>query len=247
MEGKTMTRYLIMIAAFLIPAGMTGCLYDYSDSDNHSENQLNIKHETGDFSSVKLSGNYFVRLENAEVPSVEIITDEETRKNIFLDIHEGVLTVSNVEKRRFNNRKEVELIIKAPRIISIEVKEAATITSELPFRFDSLNIESAGALKMDMELLGDRLTGTFAGATNLNLRGSVVEVKLNMPGAGKVNAFDLKTEELDLSMSGAAKAEVFASKRIHVDASGACSIVYKGNPEQVYTNVTGIGRVHEAR
>jgi hypothetical protein len=247
MEGLTMTRYLIVLAAFLIPVGMTGCLYDYSDSDDQSGNRLNTRQETGEFSSVRLSGNYFVRLENADVSSVEIITDEETRQKIFLEIHEGVLTVRNVEKRKFNNRKEVKLIIRAPGIHSIKIEEEATIVSENPFRFDSLHIESAGALKMDMELQGERLTGTFAGATNLDFRGTVARVKLNMPGAGKVNAFDLKTEEMDLSMSGAAKAEVYASKRIHVDASGACSIVYKGNPEQVYTNVTGIGRVHEAR
>lgn len=242
-----MTRYLIMIAVLLLPAGLTGCLYDNSQPEGYSEDQMSFEHRTGDFTSVRLSGNFLVRLENADVASVEINAEEEMKKLIFVDIRDGVLTVRNTEDRTFYNRNRAELVIKAPKIEFIEVLESAKIVGDRPFRFDELRIESSGALKMDIELLGNQFTGVFAGATDLNLRGEVKNVKFNIPGAGKVSAFELKTQELNLSMSGAAKAEVFADKWLKVDVAGACNVVYKGNPDEVFTNISGIGRVNEAR
>ncbi|WP_291862645.1 head GIN domain-containing protein [Marinilabilia sp.] len=242
-----MTRYLTMIAVLLLPVGIAGCLYDSPESYSNSVDQMSFERKAGEFSSVRLRGNYLVRLENAEVSSVEINAHDDLKKLIFVEIRDGVLTVKNVEERTLNNRNKAELVIKAPEIEFIEVLESAKIVADQPFRFDELRIESAGALKMDIELIGNQFTGVFAGATDLNLRGEVKKVKFNIPGAGKVSAFDLKTQELDLSMSGAAKAEVYAEKRLKVDVAGACTVVYKGNPDEVFTNISGIGRVNEAR
>jgi VCBS repeat-containing protein len=243
-----MLRQIIIFVVLLLPVGITGCLFDSPQSYNHSDvDQMSFERETGDFTSVKLEGNYHVRLENSETSSVEINAGEELKELILVDIKNGVLTVKTLEKRSFDNRKQAELIIKAPTIEYIKIEESAIIVSEQPFRFDELSIESAGALKMDIELIGNQFVGEMAGATDLKLRGKVTQVKLNIPGAGNVSAFDLHTDEMDLSLSGAGKAEVFADKRLNVDVAGACIVTYKGSPDEVFTNISGIGRVREAR
>jgi len=66
---------------------------------------------------------------------------------------------------------------------------------------------------------------------------------MEMPGAGKIAAYDLLVEDFYLKMSGAGMAEVFASKKLSVEISGACTVSYKGNPSDVYTNISGLGRV----
>lgn len=243
-----MLRYILIFATLLLSAGISGCLYDSPRSHNSSDvEQVSFKRQTNDFSSVKLSGNYLVRLENSDISSVEINADEQLSELILVDVKNGVLTVKTLDEKLFGNRSRAELIIRAPEIRLIEIEESASIVSEQPFRFDKLRVESAGALKMDIELIGNHFSGEMAGATDLDLRGQVDQVKLNLPGAGKVSAFELRTKELDLTLSGAGKAEVFATQRLNVDVSGACSVTYKGNPEKVYTNVSGIGRVREAR
>jgi hypothetical protein len=222
-KEEKMLRYILIFAVLLLPVGITGCLYDSPRSNNGNSDveQMRFKRQTNDFSSVKLSGNYLVKLENSETSSVEINADEELRELILVDVKNGVLTVKTLEKKSFGNKKRADLIIKAPAIELIEIEESASIVSDQPFRFDKLRVKSAGALKMDIELIGNEFAGEMAGATDLNIRGKVDRVKLDIPGAGKVSAFGLRTKELDLSLSGAGKAEVFASKRLNVDVAGA--------------------------
>ncbi len=244
-----MLRQILILAVLLLPLSITGCLYDTPRSYNYDSDveQMSFKPQTDDFSTVKLIGNYLVKLENSETSSIEINADETLRELILVDVKNGVLTIETLKNNALGSIPKAELIIKASTINLIEIEKSANIVSHKPFRFDKLRIQSAGALKMDIDLVGNEFSGEMAGATDLNLRGEVGQVKLNIPGAGKVSAFGFRTSELDLTLSGAGKAEVFASERLNIDVSGACSVTYKGNPEKVYTNVSGIGRVREAR
>jgi len=243
-----MLRYILIFTTLLLSAGISGCLYDSPRSRQGSNvEQVSFKRQTNEFTTVKLRGNYLVTIENSDTSSVEINADEELKELILVDVENGVLTVKTLEEKFFRNKRRAELIIKAPNIESIEIEESASIVSDKPFRFDKLKVESAGALRMDIELIGNEFSGDMAGATDLYLRGNVNQVKLDIPGAGNVSAFKLHTGEMDLSLAGAGKAEVFAKKRLNVDIAGACSVTYKGNPEKVYTNISGIGRVREAR
>jgi hypothetical protein len=52
-----------------------------------------------------------------------------------------------------------------------------------------------------------------------------------LSGASQINAFDLTVEASELSLSGASIAKVWVTKSLNVDASGASSVRYKGNPE----------------
>ncbi len=242
-----MLRQIFFIVIALLPVGITGCLYERPQSYNNSEVvQFMEGQHTGEFTSIELEGNYLVKLENAEENSIEIHADEEMKELILVDISDGVLSVKTIDNNLFKNHRRAELIIKAPVIKFIEIKESASFVSDETFRFDHLEIKSAGALKMDISLSGNYFGGEMAGATDLNLRGDIEQVKLEIPGAGKVAAFDLHVADLDLSLAGAGKAEVYASQRLNVDVAGACSVTYKGSPEKVFTNVSGIGRVREA-
>jgi hypothetical protein len=184
-----MLRHILIFAVFLLPVGITGCLYDSprSNHNNSDVEQMSFKRQTNDFSSVKLSGNYLVKLENSETSSVEIKADEELREFILVDVKNGVLTVKTLDDKSFYNKKRAELIIKAPKIELIEIEESASIVSEQPFRFDELRVESAGALKMDIELIGNQFSGQMAGATDLNLRSDFLPTNwiCHFPGPGK--------------------------------------------------------------
>ncbi len=241
-----MFRYISILSIMIFPVVMSGCIYD-SPRSFRSANFDAEARMVDEFTVVELKGNYSVQLENADSCSLEILADEEMMDLILTEVRNGVLTVRTMNQSGSYSRKRVELILKVPVLERLNIVASANIYSESPFVFDRLFIESSGALKMDMELKGNLLEGDLAGASNLNLRGDVKEVWLNLPGAGKISAFGLITRNFILDFSGAGKAEVFATGQLDVDLSGTCMVSYKGNPEKVFSNVSGIGRVKEIK
>lgn len=241
-----MLRHFALIAIMIFPMGMIGCIYNNTGSSEKGNFEAQER-DIQDFSALKLDGNFRVQLENSDSCSLDIAAKGEIKDMIITEVRDGVLIIRNIEQKALGNQDVVDIVIKAPTLERIEVLSSAKFYSEKPFSFDKLRIESGGFLKIVMELQGDYLEGDFSGAVNLDLNGEVQEVKMNIPGAAKISAFDLLTEKLELDLSGAGKANVFASRELNVDISGACSVLYKGNPERVYSNVSGIGRVREAR
>ncbi|MBZ4676979.1 MAG: hypothetical protein JG782_1599 [Anaerophaga sp.] len=240
-----MYRKIFVLTVLLAPFGLSGCVYDRQSSFS-DETFVSEERAIGEFNALELDGNYIVKLENSDSCMFEISGNEEMKSLVITQVVDGVLKINVMDRGNWKDNPPVELTIKAPTLRRISVIASAKFYSEKPFVFEELYIESAGALKMDMVLKGDRLEGKLAGATDLNLRGEVKEVDLNMPGAGKISAFDLFAEDLSLNLSGAGKAEVFASEKLNVDLSGACTVNYKGKPAEVYTNISGLGRVKEA-
>lgn len=241
-----MLRRFIILAVLIFPMGMAGCVYE-NNSNSYKRGEAEYESRSvEDFSAIKLEGKYFVRLENSDTCSLDIAAEDELKSLILTEVRNRVLSIRTLEEESWGRFDTPELIIKAPTIENLEVRVSAKIVSDKPFRFDKLRIESAGALKMDIELEGNVLEGDLAGASDLDLRGKVKTVRLNLPGAGKISAYELKTENFDLDLKGAGKAKVFASEQLNVDLSGACSVSYKGDPDKVFTNISGIGRVKEA-
>lgn len=241
-----MLRHFFLIAIMVFPMGMIGCIYNNTESSDKGDFEVQER-KIEDFSAIELDGNFRVQLENSDSCSLDIAARGEVKDMIITEVRDGVLIIRLIEQKALNSQEVVELVIKAPTLERIEIFTSAKLYSENPFSFDKLKIKSAGFLKMEIELKGEFLEGDFSGAVNLDLRGDVREVKLNIPGAAKISAFDLRTENLELNLSGAGKADVFAFGELNVDISGACTVSYKGNPERVYSNVSGIGRVREAR
>jgi hypothetical protein len=225
---------------------MSSCIQEKQSNTFRRGNVEMEKMDIDDFSGIELNGNYVVMLENADFCSVEAAIPDGKKDLLISEVKDGILIIKTIEAT-LDDHDKIELVIKAPKIESIEVSASVRITAKKPFEFDRLRLESSGALKVEMELKGNYLDADLSGATNLDLRGEVRNVVLNIPGAGKISAYDLITENFELDLAGAGKAQVYASKRLNVDLSGACSVTYKGHPSEIFTNISGIGRVREVK
>jgi hypothetical protein len=241
-----MIRALTWLWVLIFPFFVTGCVLENHSNSNYSRGVVIEERNIEDFNRIKLEGTYSVLLKNADTCRLSIAADDAIRPMIVTHISSGLLSISTHDGA-WNSKEEVELVISVNDLQSIETLASAKLTSDDIFTFDHLMIDSKGVLKMNMDLHGNKLEGKFSGASDLNLKGNVSEVSFIAPGACKISAYDLKTQNFTLDLSGAGKAEVFASRKLEVHLSGACVVSYKGSPSEVFSNVSGLGRVKEAR
>jgi len=88
---------------------------------------------------------------------------------------------------------------------------------------------------------GDKLTLNVSGAGSVSASGSIREVDIDISGAGKIDAKELKAETARIALSGAGSLSVYASKTLDVHVSGAGKVSYYGDPPEVRKDISGAG------
>ena len=105
------------------------------------------------------------------------------------------------------------------------------------------SLQIAGAATANLDALdGKTLELTLAGACKANLKGKVDSFQLSATGASSVNAADLACKKATVSVTGATSATVNAAESLDVNATGACTVTYLGDPT-VKKSVVGASSV----
>lgn len=199
--------------------------------------------EVACFNKIELDGNFTVYIQNADTCRVSVEGEEDILNTVITESDHETLRIGYMNEQMMPMDHSVVLHIMVRDLHAIKGQKSLKIFSTDIFEFRELNLNFAGAVDLEMEMAGRQLEGIFAGASSVDLQGKVDVIKLEMPGAGKFNAFDLEVRDADLNLAGAGTAEVNVTGELRVNMAGACYVSYKGNPENVYSNISGIGRL----
>jgi hypothetical protein len=102
------------------------------------------------------------------------------------------------------------------------------------------NLSGASTSQVDAE--ANEINVRVSGASNLRLTGIANRLDVEVSGASELSAFNLTAEEARVKVSGASEAKVNVSTDLHATASGASSILYRGEPN-VTKDVSGASSV----
>jgi hypothetical protein len=109
---------------------------------------------------------------------------------------------------------------------------------------DDLDFILSGASVSQLDAGYRQLNLDISGASSLRLYGLGDELEAKVSGASTLSAFDYPVRESILDASGASHAKVTVSDDLDVIATGASSILYRGNPS-ITTNVSGSSTVEK--
>jgi hypothetical protein len=241
MKRNTVIMMLLALILFAACECESGGAKNLSFSETERQEEL-----TENFNQIELEGNFEVYLFNGSEHRVILEGDTEILDWVVMKVENNVLKVSYLKDKDHKKGQSVILEITVQDLQRFSAASALKLITPNVFHFDEMTLDIAGAVSMELNLDGNILDAQLAGASSIEVQGKVDELTIDMPGAGKLNGFDLKARKVKLVMAGAGKAEVFASEELQVDIAGACSVLYKGHPEKVFSNVSGIGRVRQA-
>jgi len=144
------------------------------------------------------------------------------------------------------NEKLLDVHLSLKDLESIQVIGECEITNETRFRGDRLELDVAGALRMETQMEVEEFDVEIAGAANLELKGSCDRFVLECAGAGNIKAYEFIAAEVSIDVAGACNAQVFAIEELNVNMAGLGSVKYKGNPARTNFDKAGIGRIRKA-
>lgn len=139
-------------------------------------------------------------------------------------------------------RYKMEVVIKTNKINELDLSGASNTTISELFELNHLDVDLSGA--SHLKILGKvgKLDSDISGASELTLLQSVPEIDAEISGASTLHAFDAATQQAFLDLSGASKAKVSVSKLLDVEASGASTVTYKGDPS-IKSRLTGASKI----
>jgi hypothetical protein len=200
--------------------------------------------KVGDFHGVSTAGNFDVHIKIDGHESLKITGPADLLKEIETPVEDGVLQVRyRRDLYREHDHDKVEVEISAKALSSLSGAGAVKIEVDGALTGDKVKISTAGSGKIITGVKAGAFEASTAGSGDLSLKGNATSAKYSLAGSGKVNATDLKSEDVRISISGSGNAHVYADKTISASVAGSGSIRYSGNANITKFSSAGSGSI----
>ena len=242
------SKYLIISSALLFLGcdDMTVSTGDGSDKVKGNGKVTTEEREIASFNQIVLEGVFNVYLVQKEKEKIRVETDENVLPYIITEVENNVLTIKLKDDSKISKMKRINVYITLVDINKLETKGVGLLhcMGKLNLKTIELQLKGVGATKLNLDC--DTLNVNSELVGSLTLSGSAKEFNVKHKGIGSFEAFDFKSEKVNLESDGIGKAEVFASKELIIDAKGLGGVKYKGNPALKDIKNEGVGVVESA-
>lgn len=234
---KTKFAAIILIIAGIALSMMSFDTYRVKGSGNVISETRNVS----GFHGIDVGSAFEVVLVKSAEEKIVIETDDNIMPIIRTKVANGILEIENTEN--INDPTKLKATIYYKNISDIKLSGAASLTSADVLQTNSLEFDCSGAASVELKLEAGKFDGDFSGASELELTGMVEEAKIDLSGASDLKAFELNIKNLNLEASGAASVNVSVSGKMQINASGAASVRYKGDPDIQLEDISGASSV----
>lgn len=176
----------------------------------------------------------FSRIELAGVGDVSVHPGSPQRVTVSAEDNIVPLVTTRVEGGTLVIGMDSHESMTAHEPISIDVRVPRAVTGS--------TLSGAGNLSVAGVETGSFST-LLSGAGRLAVSGEVDSLKADVEGAGSAFLDRLVARDAVVRIGGLGSAHVFVTRSLDATVTGAGSVVYAGDPPQVTTHVSGVGRV----
>lgn len=194
------------------------------------------------FNAIDASGAIKIILVKNSSNTLTVTTDENLQSHVETYVRGNTLHITS---RDIGKITELEVIVNFDELEHIDLSGAVDVFTKNTLETERLEIDASGASELELDIETHRINIDMSGASEVRLTGNTNSMSFKGSGASSLNAYELKAEEVKVSISGAGEARVYASKELYASVSGAGSIRYSGEPENVRTDVSGAGSIRQ--
>lgn len=196
------------------------------------------------FTELEVDGRFDVYVHIDDNPRVEITTDDNMLSEVQTFVNEGELQIEmSDDYYRFKFTK-MEVHIYNPTYSSLDFDGNITAYVVDTIFTPSLKLEHEGSGNSEVKFSGDNISMKVNGSANIQASGSALSSKVEINGAGKIDALDLPANNVIAEIDGSGKIYVNAIEQLSAKINGSGSIKYIGSPT-VNSSVNGSGSVSQ--
>ncbi len=231
------TSFILLV--FLV--FLQGCYIDLRETIYGNGNVVTEERSVSSFDEIRVSSGIDVFITQGEEESLKVIADDNLLEYIHTEVSGRSLKIYTDVNIRQARSKEVNLVYKQLR--SINISSAGDVTTTNRMKAEDLNIKlsSAGDLKMDVD--AENINCNISSSGDAHISGTADVLDADLSSAGDLYAYDLVVKKAKVHASSAGNARIHATEEVHLTASSAGDIYYKGNPQTIHKNTSSAGSI----
>lgn len=207
-----------------------------------SGNQVSENRKVSDFTRIEVSGAFKIILKQDSSLNIAVTADDNLQKYIKTEVSGNRLRIYT-DNKNICNGGQIIVTIGVHKLEAIKLSGANELSGDGKLVAGDINFKLSGVAKVNLDIDAANVKTEGSGATEIILKGQASAHKVNLSGGGKIHAFDFVVGNYDISTSGASECEINVLHALNVRSSGASSIKYKGNPESVNNDKSGVSSI----
>ncbi len=136
-------------------------------------------------------------------------------------------------KSKGNISNPLKIEISGNGLTEVTTSGASSIKSNDKIVADKFKIDATGASNINLNLEIKNLNLVAGGASDIHLKGKTQVADETVSGAATLKSYELIADTLTILTSGASTAKVYSNKKLAVNATGASTVKFKGDPSEV--------------
>lgn len=216
-----------------------------------SQAPVNKTYELTGFEALHVSSGFEVELIPSDRESVQLMIPSDVENHVMVKKDGKTLRIGLKEGSSvafFSNRDDdcLKAYVHFKDLHGIKGSGATEIDIKGVYdaKNRNLDVTLSGASSFEGSVLNlDKLTATFSGASELEMKGMADQLDLDLSGASEADLEDFSAKNFTGSLSGASKAELTVTETFSGSASGASKIKVKGRPRVLKANDSGASTI----
>ena len=197
-----------------------------------------------DFDEVAVRGRGDVIVEQGEVESVVVETDETVMPHVRAEVEGGrlILGLEHWWDSVLHPFASLRFRVSAVTLKRISISGSGSAQAEA-LRTEDLGLDISGSGEMTFPHLTARSVSLdISGSGKMTVSGEAESVTLHISGSGNLQVGELLTKAAEVHISGSGTVKVNAAQMLDVHISGSGSVSYSGQP-RVSQHVAGAGSI----
>lgn len=192
---------------------------------------VEVRQLTG-FNSIKVSNAIDLYLSQGTEEVVAVSADKVSwRNHIKTSVVGGVLKIwyeNTGDGFKMGNRK-LKAYVSVKDLVSLQASGASDVAIQGKLTAGDVRIEMNGASDFKGSVDFKSLDLKLSGASDANITGRVVSLKVEAHGASDLKGYELETDTCTAEANGASDIKITVNKELSARASGASGVYYKGS------------------
>lgn len=179
-------------------------------------------------------------------PTQELVTveaPENLQQHIQLTVVSNKLKIRIKDNVRIKGNPEIKVHITTANINGASLSGASRLDFNNTLTGTDLALDVSGASIFEGDLAVNDSYIDLSGASKAYLSGTAAITTGDLSGASKLTSYDFATDDLIIDLSGASSAELTINNTLDIDASGASSLDYKGDPVVSHIDISGASTI----
>ena len=193
------------------------------------------------FKEVFLTSSANIILMQGAEQKIKIEAEDNILQYIKTNVSNNKLSVSS--ENNISPTKAINIYITIKEITSLELTGSGNISVEKILNSPSLNLKNIGSGNITASIKVEALDIIISGSGNIYLDGNAKETEIKINGSGKLNGKELIVFNCKVNLSGSGDCTIDVNNRLNADLSGSGNVFIVKEPESLYGNCVGSGKV----